>query len=183
MKGSIWRLDLPGIDGRYIIRQVRQTGSMLPLIALLPRCEKRAKIEAFALGADDYLASPFPRDQVLARVRAAIGPPIEEERGLASFHGGSLTVDLARHIVTVNGEVRTLTPKEYAILRLLVMNPGKVLTNSFLVHEVWGSEGEVQYLRILMRQLREKIELDPHRPTRIVTETGIGYRLTNHDFG
>ncbi len=178
---ALLKLDLPGMDGRDIIRRVREAGSNLPLIALLPRGEKREKIEAFALGADDYLASPFHSDQVLARVRAAIQTPIKEECSLADFHSGCLTVDLAQRIVTVRGEVRSLTPKEYAILRLLVMNAGKVLTNSFLVHEVWGSEGEVQYLRIYVRQLREKIEPDPQHPAYIITETGVGYRLITYD--
>ena len=122
--------------------------------------------------------APFPRNQVLARVRAAIEPPITEAY-LASFDHGSATVDLAQRIVTDGGDTRTLTPKEFAIFRLLAMSGGKVLTNNFLVREVWGAEGDVQYLRIYIRQLREKIEEAPHRPTRIVTETGIGYRLTN----
>jgi two-component system KDP operon response regulator KdpE len=97
------------------------------------------------------------------------------------FHSGDLTVDLVRRIVTVRGEVVKFSPREYDVLRLLVHHAGKVLTHGMILRDVWGTETGVQYLRVYIRALRQKIEPDAERPTHILTETGVGYRLRISD--
>ncbi len=116
----------------------------------------------------------------MARVRAAMRHRIQAQGG-EPFKSGTLTVDLVRRMVTVRGEEISLSPKEYEILRLLVLNAGMVLTHNFLMQEVWGGDYDVQYLRIYVRLLRRKIEAEPERPVHIITETRVGYRLHVHD--
>jgi two-component system KDP operon response regulator KdpE len=111
------------------------------------------------------------------------GMIVQEQGGEPYFKSGTLTVDLVRRIVMVKGEEVRLSPKEYDILRLLVLRAGRVLTHNFLMQEVWGIGCQVQYLRIYVRQLRQKIEPEPERPIHIITETGVGYRLRVHDNG
>ena len=170
-------LGLPDIDGLEIIRQVRARGSTVPIIVLSSRSDERGKIEALDLGADDYVTKPFGIDELLARIRAAQRHKLQQEGERPVFRMGDLTVDLVRRIVTVRGEEVKFSPREYELLRLLVRHAGKVLTHKLILREVWGSETEVQYLRIYIRALRQKIEEDPERPRYIQTETGVGYRL------
>ncbi len=170
-------LGLPDIDGVDVIRRVRAIGSKVPIIVLSARGDERSKVQAFELGADDYITKPFGVGELVARVRAAMRHRIQAQGGEPLFKSGTLTVDLVRRMVTVRGEEVNLSPKEYEILRLLVLHAGIVLTHNFLMQEVWGGDCDVQYLRVYMRLLRRKIEPDPERPVHIITETRVGYRL------
>jgi two-component system KDP operon response regulator KdpE len=144
---------------------------------LSSRDDEAAKVAALDLGADDYVTKPFGIDELLARVRAALRHMLQQQGEQAVFHSGDLTVDLVRRVVTVRGQEVKFSPREYDVLRLLVQHAGKVLTHKVILHEVWGGDTDVQYLRIYIRVLRQKIEPDPARPTHIITETGVGYRL------
>jgi two-component system, OmpR family, KDP operon response regulator KdpE len=170
-------LGLPGISGLDVIRKLREVGSAVPIIVLTSRTDEAGKVEALDLGADDYVTKPFGMDELLARMRAALRHRLQQEGEKPLFRSGDLSVDLVRRIVTVRGAEVKLSPREYDILRLLIQHAGKVLTHRFMLKEVWGGEADVQYLRIYIRQLRQKIEPDPERPLHIVTETGVGYRL------
>ena len=174
-------LGLPDIDGLEVIRQVRAAGSVLPIIVLSSRDDEEAKVAALDLGADDYVTKPFGMDELLARIRAAQRHRLQQEGEKPIFRSGDLTVDLVRRIVTVRGQEVKFSPREYDLLRLLVANAGKVLTHNHILREVWGPNTDVQYLRIYIRALRQKIEEDTERPRYIVTETGVGYRLRAPD--
>ncbi|HXT80913.1 MAG TPA: response regulator transcription factor [Acetobacteraceae bacterium] len=170
-------LGLPDIDGIEVITRIRDAGSAVPIIVLSSRSDEAAKVDALDLGADDYVTKPFGIDELLARIRAAQRHRLQQQGEQPLFRSGALTVDLVRRIVTVRGEEVKFSPREYAVLRLLVQHAGKVLTHRMLLREVWGGETDVQYLRIYIRALRQKIEPDPERPIHILTETGVGYRL------
>ncbi len=170
-------LGLPDIDGLDIIRTLRAGGNRTPIIVLSSRGEERIKVEALDAGADDYVTKPFGIAELIARIRAALRHRLQVQGAEPVFESGGLRVDLVRRIATVDGVEVKLSPKEYDILRLLVLHAGKVLTHRFLMNEVWGSVGDVQYLRIYVRQLRAKIEARPEQPQHILTETGVGYRL------
>ena len=170
-------LGLPDHDGLDVIRRIRKSGSKLPIVVLSSRGDERGKVEALELGADDYVTKPFGIAELVARIRTALRHRFQEQGGEPLFKSGPLLVDLVRRVVTVNGEEVKLSPKEYDILRLLVLHAGKVLTHRFIMQQVWGAACDVQYLRIYVRQLRQKIEANPERPALIMTETGVGYRL------
>lgn len=174
-------LGLPGVDGLEVIRRVREAGSVVPIIVLTSRTDEAGKVAALDLGADDYVTKPFGMDELQARIRAALRHRLQQEGERPIFHSGDLAVDLVRRIVTVRGAEVKLSPREYDLLRLLILHAGKVLTHRFMLKEVWGGAADVQYLRIYIRQLRQKIEPDPERPLHIVTETGVGYRLRTLD--
>ncbi len=174
---AILDLGLPDLDGLDIIREVRGGGSKMPIIVLSSRAGERGKVEALDLGADDYVTKPFGIAELVARIRTALRHSFQVQGSEPVFTSGDLSVDLVRRIVTVKGGEVKLSPKEYGILRLLVLNAGKVLTHRFLMQEVWGPSCDVQYLRIYVRQLRQKIETGPESPAHILTETGVGYRL------
>ena len=174
-------LGLPDLDGLEVIRRIRDAGSAVPIVVLSSRDNETAKVEALDLGADDYITKPFGVDELLARVRAALRHRLQTQGEAPVFRTGDLTVDLVRRIVTVRGQEVKFSPREYEVLRLLVRHAGKVLTHKMLLREVWGGETDVQYLRIYIRALRQKIEPDPERPTHIMTETGVGYRLRAPD--
>ena len=144
---------------------------------LSSRSDEKGKVDALDLGADDYVTKPFGTAELFARIRAALRHRLQQQGEPPLFRSGDLEVDLVRRIVRVRGDDVKLSPKEYDILRMLVTHAGKVLTHRMLMSEVWGGETDVQYLRIYVRQLRQKIEADPERPQHILTETGIGYRL------
>ena len=170
-------LGLPDIDGLEVTRQLREW-TRLPIIILSVRGEEAEKIAALDAGADDYLTKPFGAGELLARMRAAVrrasSPTVEP-----LFASGSLTVDLGRRLVAVDGNAVQLTPTEYDLLRLLVTHAGKVLTQHQLLREVWGAgyETEAHMLRVNISNLRRKIEPDPARPRYVLTEPGVGYRL------
>jgi two-component system, OmpR family, KDP operon response regulator KdpE len=170
-------LGLPDFDGVDVIRRIRTAGLKIPIIVLSSRSGERQKVEALELGADDYVTKPFGIAELVARMRTALRHRFQEQGGEPLFKSGSLSVDLVRRIVLVNDVEIKLSPKEYEILRLLVLHAGKVLTHRFLMQEVWGAACDVQYLRIYVRQLRQKIETEPEAPAHILTETGVGYRL------
>ena len=174
-------LGLPGIDGLEVLKRLREGGSSIPVIVLSSRDDEKGKVAALDLGADDYVTKPFGMEELLARIRAAMRHRLQQEGEKPLFKSGDLTVDLVRRIVTVRGQEVKLTPREYDLLRLLVAHAGKVLTHKFILREVWGSETDVQYLRIYIRTLRQKIEADPERPTLVTTEQGVGYRLRAAD--
>lgn len=174
-------LGLPDMDGLDLVRKVREGGETLPIIILSSRATEGVKVKAFDLGADDYVTKPFGIDELLARIRTAQRHRLQQQGERAVFRSGDMTVDLVRRIVTVRGQEVKFSPREYEVLRLLVAHAGKVLTHRFMLREVWGGDVDVQYLRIYIRALRQKIEVDPERPVHILTETGVGYRLRAPD--
>jgi two-component system KDP operon response regulator KdpE len=176
-------LGLPGISGLDVLKELRDGHSSVPVIVLSSRDDETGKVTALDMGADDYVTKPFGMDELLARIRAAVRHKLQQEGEKPLFKSGDLTVDLVRRIVTVRGQEVKLTPREYDLLRVLVAHAGKVLTHKFLLREVWGSETDVQYLRIYIRTLRQKIEANPEQPSLIQTEQGVGYRLRAADAG
>jgi two-component system KDP operon response regulator KdpE len=170
-------LGLPDMDGLEVIRTLRGRGDRTPIVVLSSRGEETAKVEALELGADDYVTKPFGIAELIARIRTALRHRLQVQGAQPVFESGTLRVDLVHRLVSVGGAEVKLSPKEYDILRLLVLHAGKVLTHRFIMHEVWGASGDVQYLRIYVRQLRAKIEARPEQPEHILTETGVGYRL------
>jgi len=174
-------LGLPGIDGLEVLRRIREGGSSVPIVVLSSRADETGKVKALDMGADDYVTKPFGMDELLARIRAAVRHRLQQEGERPVFRSGDLSVDLVRRIVTVRGSEVKLTPREYDLLRLLVAHAGKVLTHKFILREVWGTETDVQYLRIYVRTLRQKLEVNPEQPTLLLTEQGVGYRLRPND--
>lgn len=170
-------LGLPDKDGLDVIRDLRARRDATPIIVLSARGDERAKIDALDLGADDYVTKPFGIGELVARIRAALRHRVQQQGGEPVYERDGLLVDLARRLVRCDGVDVKLSPKEYEILRMLVTHAGKVLTHRMLMHEIWGGGGDVQYLRIYVRQLRQKLERHSDRPERILTETGVGYRL------
>jgi two-component system, OmpR family, KDP operon response regulator KdpE len=174
-------LGLPDLDGLEVIQRVRGSGDMLPIIVLSSRDDEQAKVAALDFGADDYVTKPFGIEELLARIRAAQRHRLQQQGEKPVFRTGDLTVDVVRRLVTVRGKEVKFSPREYDLLRLLVAHAGRVLTHNMILREVWGGETDVQYLRIYVRALRQKIEADPERPGYILTETGVGYRLRGAD--
>lgn len=174
-------LGLPGMDGLEVVRRLRDSGSTVPIVILSSRDDEAGKVVALDLGADDYVAKPFGVEELSARIRAALRHKLQREGEKPLFRSGDLTVDLVRRIVTARSAEVKLTPREYDLLRLLVQHAGKVLTHKLILKEVWGGETDVQYLRIYIRTLRQKLEADPEQPTLILTEQGVGYRLRAAD--
>jgi two-component system, OmpR family, KDP operon response regulator KdpE len=170
-------LGLPDIDGVEVTRRLREW-SQTPVIVLSVREGESDKISALDAGADDYLTKPFSSGELLARIRVAIRRSVQPA-GEPVLQVGSLQIDVARRIVTVDENEVSLTPTEYDLLLLLVQNAGKVLTHRHLLRQVWGPgyESELHLLRVNISNLRRKIEPDPVRPHYIVTEPGVGYRL------
>ncbi len=171
-------LGLPDHSGIELIAEIRKA-SQVPIVVLSARHDERAKVAALDLGADDYVAKPFGMAELMARLRAALRHAFQAQGELPVFASGDLAVDLVRRHVTRAGHEIKLSPKEFDLLRHLVMHAGKVLTHRQLLREVWGpaQADEVQYLRVFIRGLRQKLEPDPTRPTHILTELGVGYRL------
>jgi two-component system KDP operon response regulator KdpE len=169
-------LGLPDVDGLELISRIRAESSV-PIVVLSSRGDERGKVDALDRGADDYVTKPFGMQELVARIRTALRHRVQQQGGSPVFESGDLRVDLIRRIVTVRGLEVHLSPKEYEILRLLVVHAGKVLTHRMIMNEVWDGETDVQYLRIYVRQLRQKLEDAPERPKHIQTETGVGYRL------
>ncbi|NIJ50050.1 response regulator transcription factor [Rhizomicrobium electricum] len=174
-------LGMPGMDGFEVIRHLRESGATLPIVVLSVRADEAGKVRALDLGADDYVTKPFGIEELLARIRTALRHRLQQEGERPVFKVDALSLDLVRRVVTVAGAEVKLTPKEYDILRLLVAHAGKVLTHKFILNQVWGTETDVQYLRIYIRTLRQKIEADPEQPKLILTEQGVGYRLKAPD--
>jgi two-component system KDP operon response regulator KdpE len=174
-------LGLPDIDGLEVIRRVRASGIPLPIVVLSSRSDEAAKVAALDLGADDYVTKPFGMEELLARIRAAQRHRLQQQGEKPMLRIGDLTVDLVQRVVTVRGKQVKFSPLEYDLLRVLVAHAGKVLTHNMILQQVWEPDTSVQYLRIYVRALRQKIERDPERPEYILTETGVGYRLRSPD--
>ena len=170
-------LGLPDMEGLDLLRSIRAQDERVPIVVLSSRGDEAAKVQALDIGADDYVIKPFGTDELLARMRAALRHQLQVQGERPIFHAGDLSVDLVRRIVKLGEKEVKLSPKEYDLLRLLVAHAGKVLTHKFLLRELWDDLTDAQYLRVYVRQLRQKIEANPERPQYILTETGIGYRL------
>jgi two-component system KDP operon response regulator KdpE len=171
-------LGLPDLPGLEVLKRLREW-SRLPVLILSVRGQEADKIEALDAGADDYLSKPFGGGELLARLRAMLRRvQSPEEESNARF--GDVEVDFARRVVTKAGAVVKLTPKEYALLRLLLLHRGKVITHRQILRELWGpkAEEQTQYLRVYMTHLRQKLEDEPNQPEYFRTESGIGYRFS-----
>ena len=174
-------LGLPDMQGLELLRTIRARNEGVPIVVLSSRGDEASKVQALDLGADDYVTKPFGMDELLARMRAALRHQLQTHGERPIFRVGDLSVDLVRRIVKMGDKDVKLSPKEYELLRVLVQHAGKVLTHKFLLGELWDDLTDAQYLRVYVRQLRQKIEADPERPQFILTETGIGYRLRSPD--
>ena len=170
-------LGLPDIGGHELLRRWREAGVTTPVIILSSRTDEAGIVQALELGADDYVTKPFSMKELLARIRVALRHRLQQQGEKPVFRSGDLSVDLVKRIVRMRDREVKLSPKEYDILRVLVQHDGKVLTHRFILQEVWGGDVDVQYLRVYVRQLRQKIELTPDTPVYITTESGVGYRL------
>jgi two-component system KDP operon response regulator KdpE len=170
-------LSLPGVSGIDVLRRLREW-SQIPVLILSVRGEDSDKIVALDAGADDYLTKPFSGGELLARMRVLLrrARPAAEA-SIVRF--GLTEVDFAQHKVTKAGAEVHLTAKEYALLQLLVQHRGRVVTHRQILRELWGPNAEenTHYLRVHMTHLRQKLEADPHAPSHLKTEAGIGYRL------
>lgn len=169
-------LGLPDMDGLDVLRRLREW-SRVPILVLSVRSDEKEKVEALDLGADDYVTKPFGTEELLARLRV-IRRHGEEGTGSHLFEDDGLVVDYVSRTVSINGREIRLTSTEYALLRLLTLHAGKVLTHRHMLREVWGpsSEEQTHYLRVYLTHLRRKIEKDPTKPGRIITEPRVGYR-------
>jgi two-component system KDP operon response regulator KdpE len=174
-------LCLPDMQGLELLRQIRQLRADVPIVVLSSRGDEVAKVEALDLGADDYVTKPFGMDELLARIRAALRHQLQVQGERPVFKLGDLSVDLVRRVVRLGGKEVKLSPKEYELLRVMVQHAGKVLTHKFLLNQLWSTPVDPQYLRVYVRQLRDKIEPNPSRPHYVLTETGIGYRFRAPD--
>ncbi|NGO65628.1 response regulator transcription factor [Rhizobium daejeonense] len=166
--------DMPGLD---LLAKWRGEGLDLPIVILSSRTDEAGIVKALELGADDYVTKPFGMNELVARISVALRHRLQSQGEKPVFQTGDLSVDLVKRVVKVAGKEVKLSPKEYDILRILVQHAGKVLTHRFLLEQVWDSLTDVQYLRVYVRQLRQKIEQTPDQPRYILTETGVGYRL------
>lgn len=174
-------LGLPDIQGHELLRTIRARNESVPIVVLSSRSDEAGKVQALDFGADDYVTKPFGMDELLARMRAALRHQLQVHGERPVFRVGDLSVDLVRRVVKLGDKDVKLSPKEYDLLRVLVQHAGKVLTHKFLLGTLWDDLTEAQYLRVYVRQLRQKIEADPERPQYVLTETGIGYRLRSPD--
>jgi two-component system KDP operon response regulator KdpE len=170
-------LGLPDMEGHELLRTIRARNDSVPIVVLSSRDDETGKVQALDSGADDYVTKPFGMDELLARMRAALRHQLQIHGERPIFRVGDLSVDLVRRIVKIGDKEIKLSPKEYELLRILVQHAGKVLTHRYLLSQLWSDLTDAQYLRVYVRQLRQKIEADPERPQYILTETGIGYRL------
>jgi two-component system, OmpR family, KDP operon response regulator KdpE len=171
-------LGLPDSDGLEVLKRLREW-SEAPVLILSVRDDDQSKVAALDAGAEDYVTKPFSTPELLARLRAAQRKTRPEEE-VSVFKSGDLIVDLTARVVKHAGREIKLTATEYALLRLFVRHPGRVLTHRHILREIWGpkSEEHRQYLRVYVTHLRQKIESDPTNPSLIRTESGIGYRFT-----
>jgi two-component system KDP operon response regulator KdpE len=170
-------LGLPDRDGIELVAALATKG--IAVIVVSARTDTSEKIAALDLGAADYVVKPFDTDELLARVRAALRGKPPGASSPATVTAGEVTIDLDARQVCSGGQAVRLAPKEYALLELLAKNAGRVVTHGQLLRSVWGPahEGDVEYLRVAVRALRQKLEVDPTRPALIRNEPGIGYRL------
>lgn len=171
-------LGLPDMDGKDVIDGVR-TWSQLPIVVCSVRDADKEVVEALNRGADDYITKPFNPDVLLARIEANLRKAVTQQAGEPDLTNGRIRMDLVRHEVFIDGESTFFTPKEYELLRYFMINRGKMITHKQLLKDVWGPAhgDDMQYLRVYVSQLREKIEMEPKNPAYVITEPGIGYRM------
>lgn len=170
-------LGLPDMQGHDLLEKLRGDAPDLPIVILSSRTDEAGIVKALELGADDYVTKPFGTRELVARIRVALRHKLQQQGERAIFQTGELSVDLVRRIVKLGEKEVKLSPKEYDILRVLVQHAGKVITHQHLLKQIWGGSTDVQYLRVYVRQLRQKVEPSPDEPQYITTETGVGYRL------
>ncbi|WP_267354963.1 MULTISPECIES: response regulator transcription factor [unclassified Methylobacterium] len=173
-------LGLPDMAGHALLAAIRERWPDLPVLILSSRDDERGKVEALDLGADDYVTKPFGMNELLARIRTALRHRLAMQGERPVFRLDELSVDLVRRIVRVGEREVKLSPREYEFLRVLVQHAGKVLTHAQLMRHAPASS-DPQYLRVYIRQLRQKLEPDSERPRYLLTETGVGYRLRSPD--
>lgn len=175
-------LGLPDMDGKAVIARIREW-SETPIVVLSARDLEEEKIAALDLGADDFVNKPFSVGELLARIRAALRGRERRLVGSASFKAGDLEVNFASRRAFIQGEEVRLTPREYDLVRTLARNPGRVITHKQIIASVWGSTATVdaQFVRVLVAQVRQKLEEEPSAPRIILTEPGVGYRLATED--
>ena len=171
-------LGLPDRDGLELVEALRR-GSPVRLIIVSAREDIEQKVAALDLGADDYVTKPFDTEELLARVRAALRQQLAGEAERQVVEVGALSIDLLRRTVHRDGAEVHLTPKEWIVLAQLSKAPGRVITHQILLRTGWGAaqENQTEYLRVLMRSLRQKLEVDPSQPRMLINEPGVGYRL------
>ena len=175
-------LVMPGMTGLEVCRRVREF-ARVPIIVLSAKGGERDKVAALDSGADDYVTKPFGMDELLARVRAVLRRAMASEPDSDLLEVGDLTIKIDERRVVVAGKEVKLTPKEFEVLKYLVINAGKVVTHRMLLQAVWGwqSTDQTEYLRVFINQLRRKIEPDPQRPRYILTEPWVGYRFISKE--
>jgi two-component system KDP operon response regulator KdpE len=172
-------LGLPDMDGKEVISDIRNW-SKTPILVLSARDREAEKIAAFDLGADDYVNKPFGIGELTARLRTALRHAAQQASEQTHLKSGALEVDVLAHKVTLNGAPVKLTPKEFELLAILVRNAGRLLTHRQILTAVWGAAHteDLQYLRVFIGQLRQKLKASANAPELILTEPGIGYRLS-----
>ena len=175
---AIGDLGLPDMDGIAVIRNIR-SWSPMPIIVLSARVLERGKIEAFEAGADDYVTKPFGIGELVARIRVALRRAVRLRNGERVLLLDDASIDLEKRRVLRGGAEIRLTPIEFRLVAVLARHAGRVVTHRQLLREVWGPthENDTHYLRIYVKQLRDKLESDPANPRHFVTELGVGYRL------
>lgn len=171
-------LGLPDKDGLDVIRDIRQI-SAVPIIVLSVRNDEAGKVAALDSGADDYVTKPFGVDEMLARMRTALRHRLQTQGHGPIFQNGDLSIDFLQRSVKLRGQEIRLSRREYDLLRFMAEHAGKVITHAQLLTSVWGEahRNDVEYLRVYVRQLRQKLEDDPQQPQYLQTEPGVGYRL------
>ena len=176
-------LGLPDIDGTEVLKKIRKR-SKIPIIILSVREDPLDKVSALDAGADDYLTKPFNTKELLARLKAVMRRLLPSDKN-EIFKMGKLLVDITKHQIIVDGAQVDLTPTEYDILKILILNAGKIVTHKQILREIWNKsedlEGVLHLVRETISNLRSKIEPNPNRPTYVLTESGIGYRLCSDD--
>jgi two-component system, OmpR family, KDP operon response regulator KdpE len=177
---AIVDLNLPDFDGLEVIRRIR-AWSPMPIIVLSARIQERQKVDALDSGADDYITKPFGVGELLARVRVALRHAARPASGKEVLHLGISTIDFEKRQASRNGAEVRLTPVEFRLVNCLAKHLGMVVTHRQLLTEVWGPTHaeHTHYLRVYMKQLRDKLETDPAQPKHLLTETGVGYRLVD----
>ena len=172
-------LGLPDMDGKDVVSRLREWSSV-PIIVLTAREQEKEKIDALDRGADDYITKPFSMGELMARMRVCLRRFCHSDEQKPILICGEITMDLLQHKVIVAGCEVKLTPTEYELLKYMLKNAGKVLTHKQILKAVWGNDydEDLHYIRIYMRQLRRKIEKDPAQPKYLLTEAGVGYRLS-----
>ena len=179
---AIVDLGLPDFDGIEVIRRIR-AWSPMPIVVLSARAQERSKIEALDAGADDYVTKPFGVGELLARVRVALRHAVRPASGEAALRFGDAFIDLQARRASLGGNPVKLTPTEFRLIACLARHLGMVVTQRQILTEVWGPThaADSHYLRIYMKQLRDKLEADPVRPRHLLTESGVGYRLVGEE--